>query len=123
TRFHTSLDSAYVSNRLITNPPGDVTELMRELLVAECDNAIGLDRVADEFLENDSITKWLKYKNKLFNPVTYKTRKGEEIEVTFELLNAMLKNGVGDNEFKIKKGQSIPFPEEGRNSVSITLAG
>lgn len=123
TRFHTSLDSAYVSNRLITNPPGDVTELMRELLVAECDNAIGLDRVADEFLENDTITKWLNYNNKLFNPVTYKTRKGEDIEVTFELLNAMLKNGVGDNEFKIKKGQSISFPEEGRNSVSITLAG
>ncbi|MFL7922290.1 hypothetical protein V7O30_21640, partial [Escherichia coli] len=36
TRFGSHLDSAYVANLLISDPPEDVAEMMRELLVAEC---------------------------------------------------------------------------------------
>lgn len=123
TRFGAVLDSAYISNRLITNPPGDVAELMRELLVAECDNAIGLDRVADEFLENDTIKKWIEVNRDKIKPASYKTRKGEAVEITVELLEAMLKNGVSESDFKLNKRKSYSFPEEARNSVSVTLAG
>lgn len=59
TRFSASLDPAYISNRLITNPPSDVSELMRDLLVAEFDNAVGLEKVADEYLDKAAIHKWL----------------------------------------------------------------
>lgn len=59
TRFGKNLDPAYVVNRLITDPPGDVSELMRELFVSECDIALGLERVADHYLENIAVKKWL----------------------------------------------------------------
>lgn len=60
TRFETDLDAAYVANRLITDPPEDIAELMRDLLVAECENALGYDAVADEYLAAKSIDNWLK---------------------------------------------------------------
>lgn len=123
TRFNSLLDSAYVSNRLITNPPGDVAELMRELLVAECDNAIGLDKVADDFLEIEAVSKWLNFNKKSFSPSQYKTKSGEEVHVTLDFVTALLKNGVRDSDFDIKKGQSCSFPEDARNTISITLAG
>lgn len=59
TRFERDLDSAYIANRLITDPPEDIAELMRDLLVAECENSLSYDAVADEYLTVEAIEKWL----------------------------------------------------------------
>lgn len=59
TRFERDLDSAYIANRLITDPPEDIAELMRDLLVAECENSLSYDAVADEYLTLKPIEKWL----------------------------------------------------------------
>lgn len=64
-RFESGLDSAYIANRLITDPPEDIAELMRDLLVAECENSLSYDAVADNYLTSKPIANWLqaKWKN------------------------------------------------------------
>jgi hypothetical protein len=62
-RFSAELDPAYVANRLITDPPHDITELMRELFISECDSALGLEKVSDLNLEPEHIKLWLDAKN------------------------------------------------------------
>jgi len=60
TQFAKDLDPAYVANRLISDPPGDVvSELMRDLFASECDSALGLERVADKCLESETIRLWI----------------------------------------------------------------
>jgi hypothetical protein len=59
TRFDHDLDVAYAANRLITDPPEDVAELMRDLLLAEFDSALTLDSVVERFLEVGAVKKWL----------------------------------------------------------------
>jgi hypothetical protein len=124
TRFGASLDPAYIANRLITNPPGDVAELMRELLVAECDNAIGLDSVADTFLEPDAIEAWLDVNNIV--PFYYRTGESqpeEVIEFDRSVISGLLKNGINDHGVKISNSKSIEFPEVYRGLISHILAG
>ncbi|WP_137819625.1 response regulator receiver domain [Pseudomonas sp. 2FG] len=126
TRFSSSLDSAYIANRLITNPPGDVAELMRELLVAECDNALGLDSVADDYLERESISKWLDVKETEFSPTQYKGKvngANQNIDINKAFVNELLCSGVGDREFTDGAGRKIEFSEFSRNKVSEVLAG
>lgn len=114
TRFGKSLDSAYIANRLITDPPGDVAELMRELLVAECDNAIGLDSVADEYLESPVIEKWLDLN------VPREISAGD-LRLNRNSINGMLLNGVSDGVFKLPCGTKQVFPEKHRHKVSQSL--
>lgn len=126
TRFHSSLDSAYVSNRLITNPPGDVAELMRELLVAECDNALGLDSIADDYLEEEAITSWLNSIETKITPCSYEEKIGgakQNITLDMAHLKGLLSWGVGDRDFTLNGTDRIPFPEFKRSKVSETLAG
>ena len=75
TRFGSHLDSAYVANRLISDPPEDVAEMMRELLVAECDNALGLESVADRYLDKYALTHWLAHNKDKFVEPSYKKAK------------------------------------------------
>ncbi|HCF7185721.1 response regulator receiver domain [Pseudomonas aeruginosa] len=124
TRFSSSLDVAYVANRLITNPPGDVAELMRELLVAECDNAIGLDSVADEFLEPSAISSWLDVRG--MSPFSYYTGDGPSRKgVLFDRnsIDALLKNGINDHGIKISNSVKQEFSEGDRGLISYSLAG
>lgn len=124
TRFGSSLDSAYIANRLITNPPGDVAELMRDLLVAECDNAIGLDSVADTFLEPDAIGAWLDVKG--IAPFYYRTGESLQknvVEFDREAINGLLRNGINDHGVKISGSKSLEFPEAYRGLISHVLAG
>lgn len=123
TRFGNTLDSAYIANRLITNPPGDVAELMRELLVAECDNAIGLDSVADGFLEPPAISAWLDVQN--IAAFTYPNSKPDSEPISFDrqAIDGLLKNGINDHGVKISNTQKIEFPEFYRGLLSQTLAG
>lgn len=126
TRFGSSLDSAYISNRLITNPPGDVAELMRELLVAECDNALGLDSIADDYLEQDSITKWMNLKEASFSPKTYDAKvDGEKQKISTDriFLDGLLQYGIGDKTYTVDGVKRIDFPEFHRAKISATLAG
>ncbi|HWR31039.1 MAG TPA: response regulator receiver domain, partial [Negativicutes bacterium] len=61
-RFSASLDNAFVANLLITDPPEDVTELIRELFISECDSALGLENVVDNCLNNKKVKNWLEVK-------------------------------------------------------------
>lgn len=115
TRFSGGLDSAYVANRLITDPPGDVAELMRELLVAECDNAIGLDSVADDYLEPDVISMWLNLRE--VRPI----QAGEQLTIDRVSINGMLANGVSESGFRLLDGNQKPFPEKHRHKVTQSL--
>ncbi|NWA02875.1 hypothetical protein HX782_25525 [Pseudomonas gingeri] len=126
TRFGKALDSAYVANRLITNPPGDVAELMRELLVAECDNALGLDRIADDYLEYESISKWLDKSEGGFDSKSYEAKVGgAKINVSMgrDTLNGLLRYGLSDSGITLDGEKRIGFPEFHRGKISEVLAG
>jgi len=126
TRFDKNLDSSYIANRLITNPPGDVAELMRELLVAECDNALGLEAVADEFLDIPAIEKWLAFHKNSLCVTEYETKKqGANVKVKIDLdtLLGVLRNGVNDKEMIVGDRDVRDFPEFRRNKVTEALAG
>lgn len=118
TRFSKELDPAYISNRLITNPPTDVGELMRELLVAECDSAIGHERVADDYLGSEPIQKWL-----FANEQKITVKNDPKLTVNMDFICQLLKSGIGDNGFSSAEGQQIKFPVEKRHMVSQALAG
>lgn len=118
TRFGSDLDAAYVANRLITNPPEDVAEMMRELLVAECDNALGLESVADIYLDKIAAEKWISNNDSIFSPQKYGSKTVDKALVSF-----LLKNGIDDRGTKDDSGQAISFPTEFRNRVSHALAG
>ena len=107
------MDPAYISNRLITDPPGDVTELMRELLVAECDNALGLERIADNFLEPHIISLWLNKFTSQITPVQYNGKDQKDIEINRQFLDRLLIDGIGDNE----------IPEKQRKKISHVISG
>lgn len=119
TRFGESLDSAYVANRLITNPPEDVAEMMRELLVAECDSALGLESVADHYLDRGAVEKWINNNEGNFVPQSYTSKK----QVDKTLIALLLKNGIDDKGARTDAGEPVGFPTDFRNKVSIALAG
>ncbi|WP_151909608.1 response regulator receiver domain [Aeromonas salmonicida] len=118
TRFSKELDTAYISNRLITNPPTDVTELMRDLLVSEFDNAIGLERIADEYLNVESIKLWLDAHQDNFSLQEYKRGKIDK-----DFIVQLLNSGIDDKGFKSGTGAAINFPVEKRGLISVALAG
>lgn len=123
TRFSADLDAAYVANRLIADPPGDVAELMRELFVAECDNAIGLDGVADEFLEIEQIRKWFDVTKQPRGAVKYgQNNPGGEFQLDRDFLNCLLQYGVSDSNMILdENGATRPFPETQRKLVAQAL--
>lgn len=122
-KFSSSLDGAYVANRLITDPAGDVAELIRELFVSECDSAIGLEKVADNFLEPEPIEKWLNYRNQ---PLSKKSeyelpdKSTRKIDRTF--IDALLVEGISDDNVHVN-GNDIEFHENKREKVSHALHG
>lgn len=118
TRFSPTLDSAYIANRLLTNPPGDVTELMRELLVAEFDNAIGIEKVADEYLDVSPIQNWLHK-----NATAISTQDNGAHPINSEFLLKLLDSCLEDKGFKDSDGQLIKLDDKKRERVSIAIAG
>lgn len=126
TRFAKDLDSAYISNRLITNPSGDVAELMRELLVSEFDSAIGLEKVADHYLDDIPVKKWIEHSNIVTKSYSYK-RGDENItqSVDKSFIVDLLESGIGDDGFRSKANNNahIPFPTKDRHIVSAAIAG
>ena len=125
TRFEGEMDAAYVANRLITNPPGDVAELIRELFVAECDNAIGFETVADDYLDIEPITKWINVNEGQFKNTHYQV--GEPVPVSYLVdqftILSLLKNGINDRDFVDLNNSKQPFAPGKRVAVSQYLAG
>lgn len=97
TRFDANLDPAYIGNRLITDPPEDVAELMRDLLISECDNSLAFDSVTEDFLSATAIRKWIAARHKA--PFTPLAEKGvdKEIDAT-PILEQVLQNISADRK-------------------------
>lgn len=117
TRFSSDLDAAYVTNRLITDPPSDVSELIRDLFVSECDAALGLDKVADKYLGPDSIKLWLDVKGQPKGQFTYNSH---SIDRAF--INGLLQDGIMDGKIKVG-GVEKKFPQDKRVLLSHALNG
>ncbi|MBO2643136.1 response regulator receiver domain [Shewanella algae] len=117
TRFSKELDTAYISNRLITNPPGDVAELMRDLLVAEFDSAIGLESVADHYLDVKPIRKWLEVNS---GKISIQQYGQNSIDKNF--ITGLLDVGIDNKGFRLGP-REVKFPYDKRGLVSIALAG
>lgn len=135
-RFSSDLDAAYVANRLITNPPNEVAELMRELFVSECDTALGLEKVADNFLSKEQIEIWLNHYNHPVSKPKYKVdivvesekrgkkrtkTEGREISIDREFLGTLLQEGIEVGKIRHKDFGLIGFPENKRDKVSAAL--
>nr|WP_302685076.1 hypothetical protein [Pseudomonas syringae] len=92
---------------------------MRELLVAECDNAIGLESVADQFLEPESISLWL---NRFgFKEFDYDVD-GDSVKCDRIAINGLLTHGISDNGIKVSNKDKRKFPEKHRGNISKALA-
>ena len=133
TRFSSDLDSAFVANMLITDPPTDVAELMRELFASECDTALGLEKVLDNFLGTSEINYWLdrqgqpKANTNYECEVELQRRKGlikekRTINIDRALLNSILEKGPRDVVYTEELGD-VEFPEERRDKISHALHG
>lgn len=120
TRFSAELDAAYVANRLITDPPGDVAELIRELFVSECDTALGLERVADNYLEPEQLKSWLAARGQ---PQSKQKFGKEEMQISANFLIG-LADGRVDGEKSIAfmgDGKEFEFKENARQQISRAL--
>jgi len=132
TRFSSDLDAAYVSNRLITDPPSEVAELLRELFISECDTALGLEQVADHFLSEDQIKYWFANLGQPITAPNFQTqiekvttggktvKEGRTINVDIKFLHSLLADGITDGSVSTEHGQ-IDFPESLRGKVSAAL--
>lgn len=133
TRFSSDLDAAYVANRLITDPPGEVAELLRELFISECDTALGLEQVADHFLSEDRIKHWFAKVEQPISTANFAaeivrtTRKGRPqtenrtITVNSDFLISLLNEGIADFKITIEGCDPVDFPEYSRGKVSAAL--
>ncbi|HHQ2806201.1 response regulator receiver domain [Pseudomonas aeruginosa] len=119
TRFGSKLDSAYIANRIITNPPSDVSEMLRDLFVSECDSALGLESVADRYLESEPIVKWINAKEDTISV----QRVGGDVVIDKSLLLSILAGGVRDHKVFNGDPNDIKFPEKSRHLISTALAG
>ncbi|MEL7981627.1 response regulator receiver domain [Vreelandella titanicae] len=118
TRFGKWLDSAYIANRLITDPPGDVSEMLRDLFISECDAALGLEAVADRYLETIPISFWLSNNKNSIGGQTHK-----KLDINGDLLLEILRNGVKDQKSFNGDTDDINIPQNSRNLISAALAG
>nr|WP_320116823.1 response regulator receiver domain [uncultured Desulfuromonas sp.] len=123
TRFSSDLDMAFVANRLITDPPGDVAELIRELFVSECDTALGLEKVADNYLEKNQISKWLDKHNQPKRRETYGGKKGNDISVDRAFIDGLLNKGIRQGKVEIEGVGEKSFKEDYRRKVTFGLHG
>jgi len=118
TRFPRGLDAAYVANRLITDPPGDVAQLLRELFVSECDTALGLEKVADNYLGKRVISDWLKER-----PVSTENFKIKNKPVDREFLECLNQNGFSGKKVIFDDNNPLTIKEEKRSQISFAIHG
>jgi len=124
-RFPASLDDSFVANLLITDPPEDVTELIRELFVSECDAALGLERVADDYLNKKRINDWILVKKKPSKVEEYELDNKEKtkIKINKDFVLALLEQGLAENKVRLSNGTQHDFKDKKRNKISQALHG
>lgn len=132
TRFSSDLDAAYVANRLITDPPAEVAELLRELFISECDTALGLEQVADHFLSDDQIKNWFVSREQPITAPNFQVTiekvtaggktvaEGRTINIDTKFLHTLLTEGITDGSINTEHGL-VNFPESLRGKVSASL--
>ena len=76
--FCAELDPAYVGNRVISDPPEDVAQFVRELLVSEFDNQIGFAKSTDKYLSENAICDWLQIPERVQSECTITKMKKEQ---------------------------------------------
>ena len=110
---------------MITDPPEDVTELIRELFVSECDAALGLERVADDYLNRKIIKEWLKVKNKPAKAGKYELddKDKTEVKINKDFIHALLEHGISDDKVRFANGSQHEFKDKKRNRISHSLHG
>lgn len=126
TQFSSDMDSAYVANRMITDPPGDVAELIRELFVAECDNALGLERIADCYLDVQQIKNWMDVRNMPLSTQTlpYKDSIGNSCTAKIDRhkLDSLLDFGVTEDHMILDENETkLSFHNSRRQIISSAL--
>ena len=124
-RFPSELDDAFVANLLITDPQEDVTELIRDLFVSECDTALGLERVADIYLNKSKVSDWLSSKEKPVATVEYEKEgnMNEKIKISKSFLLALLENGLNGDKVVVDKENTHIFIDKRRSKISQSLHG
>lgn len=111
--FCAELDPAYVGNRVISDPPEDVAQFVRELLVSEFDNQIGFAKSTDNYLSGKSICDWLQVPGRVQSQHTItKTKVDQSSETSEKVINTELFKQVarGDIDTFAK-----PFEINGEN--------
>ena len=122
TRFGPELDSAFVANRMITDPPDDVADMLRDLFVAECDSALGLEGISDRYLGAETLLRWIAAHKLPIKDFPYKINE-VEYSVNNNALERLLKYGVNNEGILGAEGeQPQPLPNKKRNLVSHSLA-
>lgn len=124
-RFPATLDDAFVANLLITDPQEDVTELIRELFVSECDTALGLERVADAYLSKKQVNDWLLAKEKPHGKVDYELddKNKTKVKITKEFISALLNSGFSGDKVTIDATKTYEFKDKKRSKLSHALHG
>jgi hypothetical protein len=121
TQFGSSLDAAYVSNFMLTNPSDDVSELLKDLLIYELDKYVDVEGCVDNYLSKSSILKWINEKSGYFS--------NQEVTGKIKLIDKAwvclaLESEWDDNTQKLMmNGQPVPFPEATRNKLSHFFYG
>ncbi|MBF0144563.1 MAG: hypothetical protein HQL84_00575 [Magnetococcales bacterium] len=109
--FSADLDRAYIANRAISDPPGDVAEMMRKLLLAEFDGVVSAAGVTDTYLGVDALEKWCGVQSRFRDDTGIKTK---NVQSTEELIKGLFRVGGagekgGDFQIKAEKRKRISY--------------
>jgi hypothetical protein len=99
TKFSDDLDAAYVANRLIADTPEDVSELIKDLFISECNTALEIEKVAEKHLDIPQIEKWVNFHNQ---PVNETCEPQIEGIAKYEVTKAGLENIIKEGRPKVK---------------------
>ena len=123
TRFSGDLDGAYVANRLMTDTPTDAAELLTNLFVSECDTALRLSDISENYLGVDQIKKWLKSK-KLPRKISITKGEGPSketiVEITEDFVVAVLDKTLADGQVMYNRNK-IKLNDSQKTKLSDSL--
>ena len=121
TQFPEQLDGPFVANRLISDPPEGMVELMRELFLSECDSALDLAQVVRQHLSEEAISSWLE--TLTLTNGEYSNGDNPKILIDLSFMKALLAEGLDHGGFVTLDSGRVPFPEPKREKVSAVLCG
>ncbi len=123
TRFSSDLDRAYVANRLMTVPPTDAAELLGNLFLSECDTALQLSDICENYLGLDQIKKWLK-SEELPRPITITKGEGQSretvVDITEDFVFAVLDKSLADGQV-MYNSRKVKLTDSQKTKLSVSL--